>query len=800
VSFLERVVVLLLVVSACASPVTPPLPGISGSPSAAGTQPTSAAPVSPGSKGPTALPTHGTSPAGTSGPTGSGSPNSGFQDPLEAAAPTTPAPEPTTAEDLIATALAGGQIDWPTALRDRIWANWGDSRMPSELLGAGPGTQDDVGIGIDPYLFSSDIPDDVYAQIEPYLVRPTDPTSAFYPGAVAAITSSGSAGAMAAAPPGSDGLTAMDDCGESAPWASQNGLHPFKVWAPCTGDYAADIAAAVAALNDIWAPETSLMGPPLPDDGTGGDSSIDVYLVDSTAQCVPDRTPCARLPPDAAGVAMGALVAPDHQKPLATSAFLILPRSLIADPGHLKLELIHELFHALEYAHNIDGLETESATYWQVEADAKWAQAWLGSQPGQGISGLIRSSIYIPYFVNKFQLRDIPLNEPNTEAGHAGYRAFIWPFFAQQETGGPQVVGQIWQALEGVRSFADADAATDRVFSFSDHFADFAFRNLNMDLEPGDPIQPRYKALDGTFTDGYGPGAARKKGEVTVSVSPPGQTNDIDEQLAPLTSHYRTVSIDPSVHQLVLDFSHLQGGDVKPDVVVELTSADGTTSWQRRTLSPASTTWCLDDPENRISAFLLILSNASYAADQTVNGTFGLTGRDTCAQGHGTITWTYHHYQTPVGPMEDDITVVVDVEVKETFPDFFVDDGSSWTLSGTGADDCNAITYSGNGPFAGTLAFSIDPDTHVAQLHAQVAGTAHFVPATDCGSARDEPYGAALWCHAPLVGLELVGTASADGTSVSFDCQDSRTLEAPPINDVKDVTASGTLHIKPTSP
>ncbi len=721
-------------------------------------------------------------------------------DPLDAGAPPTPQPDPTTSRDLIAAALAAGQIDWPTSLLDRIWAQWGDPRLPSALVAPGSSTGDDLGIGIDSFLFRKDIPDGVYASMQPYLVRPTDPSSAFYPKGRTALTALGAGVAPAVARPASDVVTALADCGPSSPWASQNGLHAFKVWATCTGNYAADIAAAVAELNDVWGPETNLMGQPLPDDGTGGDSSIDVYLVDSTSQCAPDRSPCATLPANAAGAAIEAPAAPGHEKPLATSAFLILPRSLVADPRVLKLELIHELFHALEFAHNINGLKTQAATYWQVEADAKWAQAWLGSQPSQGIADQIRYWIYTPYFVNKFQFRDVPLNQPNTEADHAAYRAFIWPFFAQQESGGPLVVGQIWKALEGVTSFGAADDATDRAFSFSDHFADFAFRNLNMELKPGDPVEPRYKALDSTFPDGFGPWGDRRKPQVTVTVSPPGVTNDINEKLAPLTSHYRTVTIDPSVHRLVLDFSGLTGGDVKPDAVVELNQPDGSTVWQRRTLSPGSTTWCLDDPDNQITAFLLILSNASYRADDNAAGKFSLTGRDACAQVHGPITWTYHRYQTPGGPLSDNVTVILDVEAKETAPGFFTDEGSTWSVSGTGTDGCNVITYSGHGTFPRTMALGVDPTTHVAQLYAQIAGTAHSEPVADCGSVQDVPYAPALWCKAPPDSLELVGTASADGTTLDFNCHDSRTHEAPPITDHEDVTTTGILRVKPGSP
>jgi hypothetical protein len=160
----------------------------------------------------------------------------------------------------------------------------------------------------------------------------------------------------------------------------------------------------------------------------------------------------------------------------------------------------------------------------------------------------------------------------------------------------------------------------------------------------------------------------------------------------------------------------------------------------------------------------------------------------------GTITWTEHKYQTPSGQTDETVTVTIDLAVSEGSPGSFTDNGSTWNLSGSGSETGCAVSYSGSGTFTApaylAMSGSSTPGAQVI-LYAQIAGTQHRC------DAGDVPFAPGLWCPhtAGGAGTQLVGTVSTDGTSISFDCQDSTTQDAPPFTDHDDVTVSGALSI-----
>lgn len=84
---------------------------------------------------------------------------------------------PPTSGELIEAVLASGDIDEPTSLLYRTWATFGDRALPEQYQGAPDGP--------DPAFFTAlregldSLPDDISAQITPYLLRPSNPDSAF---------------------------------------------------------------------------------------------------------------------------------------------------------------------------------------------------------------------------------------------------------------------------------------------------------------------------------------------------------------------------------------------------------------------------------------------------------------------------------------------------------------------------------------------------------------------------------------------------------------------------------------------
>ena len=556
-----------------------------------------------------------------------------------------------TADALIDQAAGASQISASTALLYRVWSEFGDPRVPAQLQGTP--TEDEASL-VQAYWSRASLPAAVAGGVGAYLDRPDQ-----------APYGSPDVQLAAAGGPCSNG------------WTSAAGQNAFRVWATCTGDEAADIGAVAAAMDSLWGPMTAVMGPPLPDDGTGGDTRLDIYLVDDGTQCVTGRDPCYRLLAGEGGRTVPA--APDDG--IRTSAFIVLPRALAKVTPAITSLLAHEFFHALQFAHNARGVFAGRASYWFVEASADWAQTAFARPTAA-------SYVYGPQFVDRFQSMDVPLNSDNLSATGDGYRAFIWPYFMQQEGGGnPAIVGAAWKALENAPDFTAADVRLNAVFPFDQHFADFAFRNLNRAFLPTDPIVPRYSAMDPTFPYDASPSAARLHGTQVVSAQPAGQPGlSLPESLDRLTSHYWVFVVPPEVRQIDIDLSGLSGGDLVADAAVLAGHGvpfSGT--WERRRLGPGRTTWCRDDPGNDISLAFLVLSNAAFAGSP-VTGSLRIVGRAACADAAGTTSWTktWQIRDPETGAV---LTAHATITVYAQFlyqkrSRTWVDQGSSWTVSG----------------------------------------------------------------------------------------------------------------------
>src|SRR5690606_36491313 len=84
--------------------------------------------------------------------------------------------EPTSVE-LIAAALEAGEIDEPTSLLYRTWLYFGDAQLPEQYIGAEQPYE--LGLLAEARGALDSMPTDIRAQVEPYLLRPEDPASAF---------------------------------------------------------------------------------------------------------------------------------------------------------------------------------------------------------------------------------------------------------------------------------------------------------------------------------------------------------------------------------------------------------------------------------------------------------------------------------------------------------------------------------------------------------------------------------------------------------------------------------------------
>jgi hypothetical protein len=542
---------------------------------------------------------------------------------LPSAAPSSPGPTestplapppaaPTAAADQIDAAMEAGDIDYPTAVLYRIYAVVGDPRLPAEFDGSSDG-EDSA-----PFFAATDpdveLPAEIRALIEPYLLRPTDPLSAFSgerePDAQAFSARASSL---------REGPIALEACDQNG-WAAQNATVPIKVWARCTGNYQADISAAVAVANSIYGPMTAYMGKPVLDYGSeidGGDTSIDVYLTNDTA--------CPQDPPRCFVVTGTALGQSSRDGPYGESAgmpssgWVNLRRGLMRDPDEFRRLFIHEFFHILQFAHNSviisratgktdkNGQEIQN-TFWFVEASAKWAEYHFERQAGHGSSA---KTVHRDSFVNGYQTEDASLNAQTPKL--RAYDAYIWPFFMVQETN-EKVIADVWSLLSNETDWYSAMNDISVYLPFATHFRDFAVRNININVagDKADPIKKRYQQFDPQIPFPDGKPFPETMWHNAPSIEPTEKPVPQPDAIKSLSAHYWHYKVDDSVKKFEFDFSGLGDMsllDVDALLAIRQDGPGSAVVWEQRPLSKPKAKFCRSIPEEDVAELYLVLSN-----------------------------------------------------------------------------------------------------------------------------------------------------------------------------------------------
>ncbi|MEA2512327.1 MAG: hypothetical protein QOJ59_1814 [Thermomicrobiales bacterium] len=546
-----------------------------------------------------------------------------------------PSADAQPAQVLIRQSLDNGQIDYPTSLLYRAYALFADPRLPADFAGGGS-VGEDHALFVEARRFWSLLPKETQDLLTPFVVRPTDSRSLYFdsrPDAnVPAIATE-----SVASPAFAGG-----DCGEG--WAAADSPRfEFKVWVHCTGDYENDMIAAISMIEGFWDREVALMGPPIPDTGSleqGGDSRIDFYFVEDESDVLErgggdhiEEQAFAHAAPDAPFVGR------------TSSGYIIVRREAIYLPAGAPV-LAHEFFHTLQEAHNWEilfgfkGSPFSSdfdllsfAEYWFVEATANWVMSYLYRDT---IDPEVMTTYLHAWYLQGFQGVDVPLylspRQWSPEYSHI-YGAYVYFLFLEQEVG-PQAIADLWKKLEDVEAddFDRTLRIIDELLPFEENFRDFAVRNLNLDLQPGDPITPSYRDLDPTFPEGeppplnFAPGTSGKLRAQESDAAP----LEYQESIPSLAAHYYSFSPGPDVSELTLDFSGLIPSDAL-DVELLVKIREG--EWERRQLSPGETaTICRDHPADDVGSFYLVLSNHDLVESTTVRGTFTIRAVDTpCA-------------------------------------------------------------------------------------------------------------------------------------------------------------------------
>ncbi|MER3436621.1 MAG: hypothetical protein C4346_02805 [Chloroflexota bacterium] len=527
-----------------------------------------------------------------------------------------------TSQQLIAAELQSGALDYGDSLVYRAYALFGDPRLPEAFAGAGS-LGEDVSLFHEILRAWDTLTPEEQNQLTPFIVRPTDERSVFARRVRQGIQLEAGGAAEAA----------KKGCVNG--WASaRSQAHPgaFKVWVACIGTYEADLKRAVAIIDEFWQPEIDIMGPPKPDLGgeaAGGDTALDFYFIEDDAT----QPPRADAPSTLGESTLAVAIPAEPFEGKSSSGFMVARRARLKSDG-VKLDLAHEFFHILQNAHNQEiafGYRSvpygrfdilDYVEYWFVEATAVWMESYM--YRGKINPDTLVSEVY-GRFINTFQSHQPIYYSPDRDSADFGhiYAAFIWFYFVEQEAG-PETIAQMWRNLEQVEQddWTGAMAALDAAFPFSEHFREFAVRNLNLKLEPGDPISPSYADLDPAFPEGIRPPLVVGEGSDRRLL--PTETGEPDrivgDTIRSLSAHYYYFVPSGDVAQVTLDFRGMMPGEAMDvDLIVNIEGK----GWERRMLDPTQpVTFCRATPENNVKAFYLIVSNHDINEATSVTGTF----------------------------------------------------------------------------------------------------------------------------------------------------------------------------------
>jgi hypothetical protein len=393
------------------------------------------------------------------------------------------------------------------------------------------------------------------------------------------------------------------------PQVGAQGAAPFTVWY-CAGDATGprDAATVARVLDQVWPvmtqPEPNGLGPPLAPQANGG--RLSVFVTAPTAEVVLGACPdlC-----DSVGDNYGRAV---PVPPFITSgsgaerssAALIINKEIGVNDG----TVIHEFFHALQFAHTVH-------IGWVGETSATWAENYYRAR--EEVAGRIN-------FLRAFQGRpDTPLFQRGETLE---YGAYVWLLWLAQRTNSAGSVFGMWTALEQVTSDNDDEVTSlvDRYLrrlglGFKSSFKDFVVEDLNLNLSRR--VTPQLFCC-GTFGDP----------DVPLGLSPPfvrrpwtlgtrGRRTAV--RLSPLSMQYEQVrAISRSVGAVTVASSGIRPWG---DVVV---LARAGTGWQRVDLQNGSVTFCRFTNRGNVRRLFVIAANHDYRAAHS--GSYTVSAQSTC--------------------------------------------------------------------------------------------------------------------------------------------------------------------------
>ncbi len=340
---------------------------------------------------------------------------------------------------------------------------------------------------------------------------------------------------------------------------------------------------------------------------------------------------------------------------------------------YFKGALAHEFFHLEQYRTNVSSCD--GGTWWFLEASATWAGAYFVPTSA--------TQVYQPFYT-AFEQQNSPKSLNNTSNDPSGrshaYSAFIWPYFMQQQAGGIQSIGQVWQSVGGVTTCPALDQKLNAVASFTKYFKKFALENLDAPLPNYNPdvtsvpanFGHTYQEQVSSFPPYYPTLAAPntqslptvKPASYTLPVNPskdayPFTTpTPVSTKLPALSAQYNFFKIRSGYNDVQFNFSKLPAGNTDVTLIGQEEGSTKTTYTVAVTpgsstpvnFSGASAHVCLaldlkpqfgkfgQSPAGQGAAFWVVIDNHSLSTTP-LNASYTVTVRTDCADTvSGTLT------------------------------------------------------------------------------------------------------------------------------------------------------------------
>ena len=322
----------------------------------------------------------------------------------------------TTSEEKILDSLASGTIDEETALTYRIYADFGDPRLPAELVGDDPGPGAESGAMRELNARFDQLSPAAQDLLGPFLMPPAYEGS-WYDLRTNGVRAGAAKTLLLSGRPVCAALTA------GWTWApSSDPSTKVRVWwdfvhSPGFAATAAHIASEVNTV--IWPKEKALMNrEPLADNipathgCDGGDGTLDIYLV--------------------AGVTVSG-------EETIGNCTIAAPGYIVARPTIEDGTTAHEVFHAFQDAYGLGACSANDPYRWYAESTAQWVMDHVYPSP-QGNPGL--EQFPAPQYLNSTELS--LGDRTNTQRA---YGAYVFSFFLARNWL-PAWTRQIWEKME----------------------------------------------------------------------------------------------------------------------------------------------------------------------------------------------------------------------------------------------------------------------------------------------------------------------------------------------------------------